>query len=221
MSLTAESTPSQPPQWRPMPSPMPSPMPAPERRSPLPMILTPLAPEPGPDDVTGQLLDRRILLLTGRLDHETAELAAARLLLLDERSHDPVTMHVGCPAGELEAALTVMATLDLVASTVTAVAVGTIGGAAVAVYAAAATRVAHPHVSFLLHDPSIEPSDDIRDLSIAAEQRARELTTLHERIARACGKDIGAVADDRRSGRLLTADEAVSYGLVEAITSRR
>jgi ATP-dependent Clp protease protease subunit len=217
MSLIAESTPWQPPQWRPMPSPMPTP----EHRSPLPMIVTPLPPDSGGDDVTAQLLDRRILLLTGRLDHEAAELAAARLLLLDERSHDPVTMHVGCPAGELEAALTVMATLDLVDSTVTAVAVGTIGGAAVAAYAAANMRVAHPHSSFLLHDPSIEPNDDIRDLAIAAEQRARDLASLHERVARTCGRDVASVADDMRTGRLLTAQDAVDYGLVEEITPQR
>src|SRR4051794_941827 len=119
MSMRAESTPSQPPQWRPIPSPMPAPEPAPEPARRLPMIVTPL--DNPADDVATQLLDRRILLLTGRLDHDAAELAAARLLLLDERGREPITMHVGSPAADLDAALTVIGTLDLVRSPVTAI----------------------------------------------------------------------------------------------------
>src|SRR3954470_14924243 len=217
MSPFPGTAPPEPPQWRPEPSPMPTP----ERRPPLPMIVTPLPGDPAADDVTAQLLDRRILLLTGRLDDAAAELAAARLLLLAERSQDPVTLHVGCPTGELDAALTVLATLDLVGAKVSAVAVGTVGGPAVAVYAAADERLAHPHASFLLHDPSLDHQDDVRDLAIAAEQRTRSLAAMHERIARACDKDVVDVATDMRTGRLLTADDAVAYGLVHSVTSRR
>lgn len=217
MSLSAETPqPPQPPQWRPMPSPMP----LPERRPSLPMIVTPLE-DAAVDDVAAQLLDRRILLVTGRLDGETAELAAARLLLLDERSRDRVTMHLGCPTGALDAALTLIGVLDLVRAPVTAVAVGSVGGAAIGVFAAASERVAHPHASFLLHDPAVDPRDDMRDLAVAAEQWSRDLAMLHQRIAAACAKEAESIAADMHAGRLLTADDAVSYGLVQSVTSPR
>src|SRR5438067_7828500 len=95
--------PSAPPEWTPppgTPSKPPVTPPTPERPPALPMIVTPLD-ERTYDDVTMQLLERRIILLTGRLDCAAADDAAARLLLLDERGHDPITVHLSCPEADL------------------------------------------------------------------------------------------------------------------------
>jgi ATP-dependent Clp protease protease subunit len=56
-------------------------------------------------------------------------------------------------------------------------------------------------------------------LETAAEQHRHQTRTLVERIAVACGRDADQVAADLRSGRLLTASEAVDYGLVQHLTS--
>jgi ATP-dependent Clp protease, protease subunit len=176
--------------------------------------------EPAADDVLGQLLARRVVLVTGTLDAATADDASARLLLLDKRSDSkPISVHMSCPDGELDPTLSLVATIDLVAAEVQAVAAGAVSGAAIGAFAAAALRRAHPHTTFLLFEPKADLRGGSDQLAAAADQHRRQLQTLVDRIAAACGRDASDVADDLRAGRLLTADEAVDYGLVQDLTS--
>jgi ATP-dependent Clp protease protease subunit len=174
---------------------------------------------PADDIVTTELMRRRVVLATGALDEAAAAIAAARLLLLDETEQTPITLHIACRDADVEAATTLAATIDLIRSEVTAIAVGAIEGAAVATYAAATHRLAHPHASFVLRDPAPHPTTD--DVEVAAELHRRRLDEMHNRIAAAVGRRPAAVAADMHDGRLLTAGEAVGYGLVERLTSDR
>jgi len=178
-------------------------------------------PDPAPDDIHGQLLARRIVLANGPLDARGADDVCGRLLVLDQQGPEPVTMHLACPDADLDAALTVVSTIDFMTAPVHAIAASSIGGGGVAVLAAAAERSAHPHATVLLFEPKVLGAleGSAESLSIAAEHRTRQLTTLVERIAAACGRDAHTVAEDLRAGRLLTADEAVEYGLVHRLTS--
>jgi ATP-dependent Clp protease protease subunit len=215
-----ERRPVIPPEWTPPPGTLAVP-PRPERpaTSPsLPMILT---PEPVHDDIAEQLLRRRIVMLTGPLSHELADDVTARLLLLDQQSSEPITMHVSSADADLDAAVTVVATIDLVHSDVTAIAAGTVEGAAVAVYAAAAHRIAHPHATFVLREPRAELHGDADRLAVAAEQHRRQVDRLCERIAAATGRSSDGIARDMEQGRLLTAEEALGYGLVQELTPTR
>ena len=210
--------PLRPPEWTPpgVPPLTPPSPPAPTRPV-LPVFYEP--EEPAGDDVLGQLLARRIIMLTGTIDGRSADDASARLLLLDQQSHDPVTLHLSTPDAELDAALSLLATIDLVAVPIHAVAAGSLGGAAVAVFAATTRRRAHPHATFLLFEPKGDLRGDAEQLTVAAEHHRQQLERLAERIAQTCGRDIEDVAHDLRAGRLLTATQAVDYGLVQELTS--
>jgi ATP-dependent Clp protease, protease subunit len=175
--------------------------------------------ETPPDDVLGQLLARRVVLLTGTLDAATSDDTSARLLLLDQRSGEPISVHMSCPDGALDATLSLVATMDLIAADVHAVAAGTVSGAAVGAFAAATKRQAHPHTTFLLFEPKADLRGGADQLAAAADQHRHQLDTLVQRIATACGRDAALVADDLRTGRLLTAADAVDYGLVHDLTS--
>src|SRR4029078_11817172 len=119
------------PQWRPLGFPQ---SPEEPRLSRLPLFYVPFE-APAPDDVHGQLLARRVVLLTGELDGPTADATSARLLLLDQRVHEPPSLHIVCPDGVLDATLSLIATIDLIAAEVHAVAAGTVSGAAVGAFA--------------------------------------------------------------------------------------
>src|SRR3954468_4391649 len=127
------------PEWRPLGFP-----PSPESARPprLPMFYEPWDDGP-PEDVLGQLMTRRVVLLTGTLDATAADDTSARLLLLDQRSAEPISVHMSCPDGELDATLSLIATVDLIEAEVHAVAAGTVSGAAVGAFAAATKRKAN------------------------------------------------------------------------------
>ena len=203
------------PEWRPLGFPH---SPEEPRQPRLPVFSVPFD-EPAPDDVHGQLLARRVVLLTGELDGPTADAASARLLLLDQRSDKPINLHMSCPDGNLDATLSLIATIDLINADVHAVAAGTVSGAAVGAFAAATQRKSHPHTTFLLFEPKADLRGGADQLTAAAEQHRHQLQTLVDRIAAACGREPADVADDLRSGKLLTANDAVDYGLVQDLTS--
>src|SRR3954454_1987763 len=203
------------PEWRPLGFP-----PSPESARPprLPMFYEPWEDGP-PEDVLGQLMTRRVVLLTGTLDATAADDTSARLLLLDQRSAEPISVHMSCPDGELDATLSLIATVDLIEAEVHAVAAGTLSGAAIGAFAAATQRRAHPHTTFLMFEPKADLRGGADQLAAAAEQHRHQLETLVGRIATACGRDAAVVAEDLRAGRLLTAADAVDYGLVHDLTS--
>jgi len=204
--------------------------PEPERPDPQPR--PPARPVPAPDrpgigfrvdetavalELADRLLHRRIVMLAGSLDQGMATRAAAQLMLLDADSERPVDLHLGCPDGDLDAALMLADTLDLMRAPVTVTGRGTVGGPAVAVLAAGDRRLAHPHCQLVLREPRGTASGRAEELAIAAEQHARRVRDLCERLAAACGRDVETVAADLRQGRVLTAAQAVDYGLLHAI----
>ena len=211
------------PPWQPTPEPWPFPRP--------PGTLPPVEPprrglpewwEPSTRaaDLEAQLLDRRIILLSGYMDNAVANRAAAAIMLLDARSAEPVEIRINCHDGELEAASTLAETIDLARSPVRAVGSGTIGGPPVMAYAAAERRTAHPHSTFHLREPRMRAEGRANEIAVQLERQQQLLARCVARLAEATGQAAEAVESDLRTGRMLTAEEAVDYGLVHELLVR-
>ena len=188
-------------------------------RSPLPGF--PLVAPPSPGSAEDRLRERGIVLLSGFLDGAAAQRAAAALMLLDAEHDGPVRLHLGCPDGDLDAALLLAETVDLLTLDTTALVTGVLGGPVLAVLAAAGRREAHRHALLRLQEPTGTAAGRADRLAADAEQHARQVAQLHERLAAATGRDAAEIADDLRAGRLLTAEQAVDYGLLHAVRSDR
>jgi ATP-dependent Clp protease, protease subunit len=138
-------------------------------------------------------------------------------MLLDADGQDPVELHLSCPDAELDAAVTLAEVLDLMHVPVRALAKAAVGGPAVAVYAAADRRLAHPRCVFRLGLPrtSFEGTGD--QLATAAQRYELTVQGLAERLAEATGRPLPRVQGDLRTGRILTAAQALEYGLVHEL----
>src|SRR6266498_3932645 len=101
-----------------------------------------------------QLFERRIVLLTGRLDDGAAAKAAAALLALDARGERPIELHLDSPDGALGAAFVLIDTADMLRSALRVLCRGQVGGPAIGVVAAADHRTAAPHTRFRLSQPT-------------------------------------------------------------------
>ena len=205
------------PDWRP-PG-----LPDPQPPSRLPLVAPRAAIfEP---DLTSRLLRQRIVLLTGRLDAAAAYDVVATLLLLDEDGDQAIRLHLSTNDVELEAGTLVADTIDLLGSLVHALALGAVGGAGLGILAAASGRTAHPQAMFVLRDPQQTGALGAGDVDASraaqiADQQQRLVVRLHQRVADASGRPLEQVTADMRSGRVLTAEEAVSYGLVQRLADR-
>jgi ATP-dependent Clp protease, protease subunit len=181
-------------------------------------------PEPGrqvfPGRVYERLLEQRIVMAHGDLDGEAATSLCAQLLTLDAERNEPIRLEIQGLTARLPDALTVMGVLDVLRVSVRAHAGGRIEGPALGVLAAASDRRAYPNAVFVLAEPRVEFEGPATAVAAHEEQVAAMLDALYMRLADATGREVDEIRQDARRGRCLTADEAISYGLVQARASR-
>lgn len=185
--------------------------------APVPILPTWREPDVQDRDLTDRLLELRVIVLGGRLDDAAADRVTAQLLLLGARDDRPIELQLACTDADLEASLALAAAVDLVEAPVHAVVRGMLRGPAVAVLCAAQQRAAHRHAMFVLSLPPFSGAGTAGQLAVLAEQHERQVATLRDIVARTTGHSASGVAADLEAGRMLTAEEAMRYGLVDRL----
>jgi ATP-dependent Clp protease protease subunit len=162
-------------------------------------------------------MGQRIVIAHGHLDGEAATRLCAQLLTLDAEGDDPIRLELQGIDADLSAALTVMGVLDTVRVPVTAYAAGRASGPGLGVLAAATRRLAYPNAVFALSEPRVSFDGPVTALAAQEEQVRIMLGELFGRLAEATGREGSEIRADARQGRLLTAPQAVEYGLVDDV----
>jgi ATP-dependent Clp protease protease subunit len=168
-----------------------------------------------------QLLERRTVLVTGRLDDDTAARAAAALLMLDARAAELIELHLHSPDGALGAAFALIDTIETLRSSLRVLCRGQIGGPVVGVVAAADHREATPHTRVHLCQPVARFAGSPEVIEAQNRQHQELLWKLYGRLARRTGRPAEEIAEDIRRGRYLDAVEALDYGLIDRIITAR
>jgi ATP-dependent Clp protease protease subunit len=209
--------PPQPPPYQPSEPPSEPPPPGPP---PTPILPTWEEPDPGWADrqILDRLLDQRVILVTGHLDAAVAQRVSAQLLLLDRTDHTrPIEVHLSCRGSDLEASVALAATVDLIRADVRAVVTGTLSGPALAVLCATQERAAHRHAAFVLAVPHASAQGSATTVAGQAEEHQRMIAQLVQRVSTSSGRPEAQVDEDLRSGRVLNAEQARTYGLVSSV----
>jgi ATP-dependent Clp protease protease subunit len=142
-------------------------------------------------------------------------------MTLDAEGDDEITVHLACREAELTAALMLAETIAVANAPVRMVATGLVAGAALAPFAAAGRRVATPRAMFRFSEPRHDLSGVASEITVAADEARRLTDRLRDWIAGATGRAPEEVAADLHRGLLLNAEEAVAYGLVDALLTAR
>ncbi len=176
---------------------------------------------PGPEVspwLEERLFDQRIAVMIGPLTGSVATRTAAALLTLDALGPEPIRLHMSTPDGDLAAALPWSTPSTRCCAPVHAVVTAQVGGAAVAVLAAAGRRLAYRHAQLRICEPRAAALTGTADeVAAAAGQYLREVEELAARIAAVTGQTRSRVEDDLSVGRVLTAAQARDYGLIDEI----
>ena len=176
---------------------------------------------PEPPSVYESLLRRRIVLAHGHLDDQAATGLCAQLLTLDAEGDGPIRLELQGLSADLTAAVTVMGVLDTVGVPVQARAAGRTAGAALGLLAACPQRAAYPNALFALTEPTEEFGGTV-DAVADREKQTRSMTdAVYERLAEVTGHEIDDIRAAARAGQLLSADDAVAYGLVGEVIAGR
>lgn len=175
-------------------------------------------------DVFSRLLSERIVYLGSPIDDGVANVLVAQLLHLEAENPDlPIQLYVNSPGGDTSAMLAVYDAMQYVRPDVHTTCVGQ-AAADAAVLLAGGTpgrRAVLAHGRVVLHQPATRGEGTIPDLILAADEVVRVRAQLEEVLSRHTGKDVATLRRDTDRDLVLTAEQAVAYGLADHVLATR
>lgn len=174
-------------------------------------------PEAMSDRLQAAMFERRLIMLSGHVDPARAGDVVAGLLTLDALGDDPIDMRVDAHSDSLDAAFSLMDTIDALGVPVRVVCAGTLSGTLVGLFAVAGGRVIAPHGRVRLSEPRDAFGGRAADVAARAAHEQQRLASFQRRLAERTGRPLEHIEADMQAGRYLTAEEAVAYGLADAV----
>lgn len=170
-------------------------------------------------DLPTEFFKRRIIFLTGEVNDALAQKVIMQLLMLDSESSDDITMYINSPGGSVASGLAIYDTMQHVKSDVSTIGVGTAAsmGAFLLMAGAPTKRFVLPNAQVLIHQPLGGVSGQATDIQIVADRIIETRNRLNELIAKHTGQTLKRIKADTDRDRWMWAEEAVSYGIADAI----
>jgi ATP-dependent Clp protease protease subunit len=176
-------------------------------------------------DIYSRLLKERIVFLGTPVDDNVGNLIMAQLLHLESEDPDKdINLYINSPGGDITALFAIYDTMQYVKPDVSTIVMGQAASAAAVLLLAGAKgkRYALPHSRVLLHQPHGGAQGQAVDIEIQAKEIIRYRQLLDQLISEHTGQPLEKVGKDTDRDYILTATEAVEYGVVdEVITTRK
>ncbi|EEH63504.1 endopeptidase Clp [Gleimia coleocanis DSM 15436] len=176
-------------------------------------------------DPYSKLFQDRIVFLGVQVDDASADDIMAQLLVLESQDPDSmITMYINSPGGSFTAMTAIYDTMQYIKPQVQTVCLGQAASAAAVLLAGGAPgrRLALPNARVMIHQPAMEGMrGQASDIEIVAEEMERMRTWLEETIAHHSGREIEQVRRDIDRDKILTAQQALEYGLIDQVLTSR
>ncbi|EFN51055.1 hypothetical protein CHLNCDRAFT_141566 [Chlorella variabilis] len=173
--------------------------------------------------VISQLFSQRIVRLGGPVDDDMANLIVAQLLYLD--SADPnrdITLYINSPGGSVTAGMAVFDTMRHIRPNVSTVCVGLAAsmGAFLLASGHQGKRYSLPNSRIMIHQPLGGAQGQAADIEIQANEILHHKLTLNGYLAEFTGQSMDTITADTDRDFFMSAQEAVEYGLIDAVVSK-
>ncbi len=175
-------------------------------------------------DIFSRIMKDRIIFLDGEVNDMSASIIKAQLLFLESENPDAdIWLYINSPGGSVSAGLGIYDTMNFIKPDVGTICTGMAAsmGAFLLCSGAKGKRFCLPNSEVMIHQPLGGAQGQASDIMIAADHIKRTRDRLNGIIAKNTGKDIAQVAVDTDRDHWLTAEEAVEYGLVDAVKASR
>ncbi|QQB47453.1 ATP-dependent Clp protease proteolytic subunit [Corynebacterium glucuronolyticum] len=172
-----------------------------------------------------KLFEERIIFLGAQVDDTSANDIMAQLLVLEGLDPDrDITMYINSPGGSFTSLMAIYDTMQYVRPDVRTVCLGQAASAAAVLLAAGAKgkRAALPNARVLIHQPATQGTQgQVSDLEIQAREIERMRKLMEDTLAHHTGQTSEQVRIDTDRDKILTAPEAVEYGLIDEVFDYR
>ncbi len=175
-------------------------------------------------DLYSRLLKDRIIIVGTPIDDSIANLVCAQMLFLEsEDSEKDIHLYINSPGGDVTALFAIYDTIKFVKPDVSTFCFGQAASAAAVLLAAGAKgkRFALPHSRILLHQPWGGAAGQASDIEIQAREMLRMRDLLNSMLSEDIGQPVEKIAKDTDRDFVMTASEAVDYGIVDEVIHNR
>lgn len=176
-------------------------------------------------DPYAKLFEDRIIFLGVQVDDASADDVMAQLLVLESQDPEsPITMYINSPGGSFTALTAIYDTMQYVKPEIQTVCLGQAASAAAVLLAGGSPgrRLALPNARVLIHEPAMQGAQgQASDIAIIAEEMDRMNQWLIDTLARHTGQDSATIEKDISRDKILTAEQAKDYGIVDQVLVSR
>lgn len=176
-------------------------------------------------DIFSRLLRERIIFIGTAIDDHIASLTIAQLIFLEaEDSEKDINLYINSPGGSVSAGLAIYDTMKYIKPDVSTICVGMAAsmGAVLLAGGAAGKRTSLPNSKIMIHQPWIGGlQGQTSDIEIHAREMVKTRDTLYKILSDHTGKPIEEIAKDCERDHYLSAEDALSYHLIDNILEKR
>ena len=190
----------------------------------IPMVIEQTARGERAYDIYSRLLKERVVFCVGPIDDYMANVVVAQLLFLESENPDKdINLYINSPGGVVTAGLAIYDTMQFIKPDVSTICVGQAASMGSFLLAAGAKgkRYCLPNSRIMIHQPSGGFSGMASDIAIHAKEILQIKGRLNETLARHTGRSVEQVERDVDRDNFMSAEEAKSYGLVDAVLAQR
>ena len=175
-------------------------------------------------DIYSRLLSNRIVFLADEVNDTTASLVVAQLLFLESEDPDKdICLYINSPGGSISAGMAIYDTMNYIKCDVSTICIGMAAsmGAFLLSAGAKGKRLALPNSEILIHQPIGGFQGQASDIKIHADHIIRVRERLNKILAQNTGKSLDVIERDTERDNIMTASEALEYGLIDRVIEKR
>jgi ATP-dependent Clp protease, protease subunit len=175
-------------------------------------------------DLYSRLLKDNIIFLGTPIDDTIANLVCAQLLHLESENADKdINIYINSPGGDINALFAIYDTMQFVRPDISTICFGQAASAAAVLLAAGKNgkRLALPRSRIIIHQPYGQAMGQASDIELAAKEIERMRRLLEEMLAEHTGQPIERLHKDTDRDFIMTAQEAMDYGVIDEVISAR
>jgi ATP-dependent Clp protease, protease subunit len=199
-------------------------MPEPQGLGLVPMVIEQSGRGERAYDIYSRLLKERVVFLVGPVTEVTANLIVAQLLFLESDNPDKdISFYINSPGGSVSAGMAIYDTMQFVKPDVSTLCVGQAASMGSLLLAAGAKgkRFCLPNSRVMIHQPLGGFQGQASDIEIHAKEILYLKGRLNEILAKHTGQKIETIERDTDRDNFLSAEQSVSYGLVDRVLTSR
>ena len=175
-------------------------------------------------DIFSRLLNDRIIMLSDEVNDASASIVVAQLLFLEGQDPDKdISLYINSPGGSITAGMAIYDTMQYIKCDVSTICVGMAASMGAFLLAAGekGKRFALPNSEIMIHQPLGGMQGQATDIKIHADRIIRIKQNLNQILSERTGQPLEVIGHDTERDNFMTAQEAMAYGLIDGVMTKR